>query len=454
LMQHDPDYLRKLGARLLSEANDLKRTPEALGQDLGWAAEDVNAVLGGNRDRATAERLARDMAQFYPISLRDVWIDGDDTDHGVRLMEACASAASARIFDRVDRHGRLSPYYEYRDTAMSRGAPFKPEWILELRQVSDADPRNPDVAYNKGHLMHQATFFVGPVNFYWKTGGECHCAQMNTGDSNYITPFVPHSFTSRDSSQPGLIIAVTYGTMLRQALSDFAHIGAENAETLAGDLRDSQSARRALLARHLLAETLSEKELSQRLTPFGIAEARTDALLGGAEPTLDEIGALAAALNVRTTDVMLTPLRPGEDVVTRHALHTPVRSWPAGNRPSYRFRELARSPHQPQLKGFSIEVLTNSSPELQHGLHQYVYNFGDQAVRLRWNGSRNATLGPGDSAYVQPMVPHAFERANGPGAATLLIVRIPGSLTDAILTEFASLGESRKRAIEETDRWY
>jgi methylphosphonate synthase len=453
-MQHDLDYLRKLGGRLLSEANDLKRTPEALAADLRWNWEDVNAVLGGAGDRATAERLARDMAEFYPISLRDVWVDADDTDHGVRLMEASASAASARIFDRPDRHGGLSPYYEYRDTAMSRGAPFKPEWILELRQVSDADPRNPDVAYNKGHLMHQATFFVGPVNFYWKTGGEYHCAEMNTGDSNYITPFVPHSFTSRDLSQPGLIIAVTYGTMLREALGDFARIGWENAQTLAGDLRDARSARRALLARHLLAETLSAKEFAQRLAPSGIAEPRADALLEGADPTADEIGAMAAALNVRETDIALTPLRPGDDVVTRSALRTPVRTWPDGNRPSYRVRELARSPHQPQLKGFSIEVLASSSPELQHGLHQYVYNFGDAAVRLRWNGSRNATLGPGDSAYVQPMVPHAFERANGHGAAKLLVVRIPGCLTDAVLGEFAALGESRKRAIQETDRWY
>ena len=94
-MQNEFDYLRRLGSRLLSEANDLKRTPEALAQDLGWISAEVKAVLAGERDRAIAERLACDMAAFYPISLRDVWVDTDDTDEGVRLMEARASAASA-----------------------------------------------------------------------------------------------------------------------------------------------------------------------------------------------------------------------------------------------------------------------------------------------------------------------------------------------------------------------
>ena len=67
--------------------------------------------------------------------------------------------------------------------------------------------------------MHQTTFFIGPVNFYWETGGKRYCAEMNTGDSNYITPFVPHSFASRDPEQPGLIIAVTFSGLVGRALT-------------------------------------------------------------------------------------------------------------------------------------------------------------------------------------------------------------------------------------------
>jgi uncharacterized RmlC-like cupin family protein len=452
-MQNDPEHLRRLGARLLSEANDLKRTPEALAHDLHWELADVKAVLAGARDCATAERLAQQMATFYPISLRDVWVEADDTDHGVRVMDAKASAASARIFDRVDRNGLLSPYYEYRDTAMSRSAPFKPEWIMELRHVADNNPNNPDVAYNKGHFMHQATFFIGPVNFYWETGGQRYSAKMNTGDSNYITPFVPHSFASRDSSRDALIIAVTYSTMLREALGDLARIGPDNAETLAGDLRDTRSARAALLARHLAAESLTKQEFEFRLSRSGVEKARSYELLSGAEPKDREIVAMAEALNVRVTDLGLTPLAPGDDVVVRRRTETPIRTFPESNRPHYRLSELARSRHQPQLKGFSIEVLSQSVPDFQHGLHQYVYNFGDHAACLRWNDGRRAVLGPGDSAYVRPMVPHAFELA-GASPANLLVVRVPGSLTDVTLAEFAGLGPSRRRAVYETDRWY
>ena len=34
---------------------------------------------------------------------------------------------------------------------------------------------------------------------------------MNTGDSNYITPYWPHSFTSRDPKQKAYILAITFG---------------------------------------------------------------------------------------------------------------------------------------------------------------------------------------------------------------------------------------------------
>eukprot|EP01050_Picozoa_sp_SAG11_P012331 SAG11_NODE_1364_length_5109_cov_2.966866_7_plen_80_part_00 len=67
-------------------------------------------------------------------------------------------------------------YYAYRDSAMSRLGPFRPEWIEELRVVSDPDPENPDVGYNNGHLMMQTTFFIGPVNFYY---GKPHQRRRN-----------------------------------------------------------------------------------------------------------------------------------------------------------------------------------------------------------------------------------------------------------------------------------
>ena len=196
-------FLRQLGARLLSEANDLKRTPEALADEMDVEPELVHSIIAGKQDGNVVRDFIWKMIETYPISIVDMWMDIDDTTDGALIMRASASLDSARIFDRPDGMGVLSPYYEYRDTAMSRLAPFKPEWIKELRYVDDADPNNPNVVFNKGHLMHQITFFIGAVNFYWEIDGEKFCAEMNTGDSCFITPFIPHSFTGHEQIEKG-----------------------------------------------------------------------------------------------------------------------------------------------------------------------------------------------------------------------------------------------------------
>ena len=136
------------GAHILGEANDLKRTPEALATDLGYSLDQIRSVIAGESDRETAHAVLQALAKVYPVSIADLWVEYDDTDHGVRVVTAAESNDSQRVFDRRDRSGGLSQYYEYRDTAMSRTAPFKPEWIKELRVVADAEPDNPDVAYN------------------------------------------------------------------------------------------------------------------------------------------------------------------------------------------------------------------------------------------------------------------------------------------------------------------
>jgi hypothetical protein len=68
---------------------------------------------------------------------------------------------------------------------MSKLGPFRPERIVELRTVTDKDAYNPDVAYNNGHLLHQTTLFVGPVNFYYELRGKKYCVEANTGTPIY-----------------------------------------------------------------------------------------------------------------------------------------------------------------------------------------------------------------------------------------------------------------------------
>ncbi|MBT5677355.1 MAG: hypothetical protein HOJ07_16835 [Rhodospirillaceae bacterium] len=448
-------HLKMLGRRIWSEANDLKRTPEALANETGVPLETVQAVIAGDADEKVAYQLVKTMVKAYPISLTQLWVERDDTDSGVHVMRGASSQKTSRIFDRRDRDGALTPFYEYRDTAMSRLAPFKPEWIQPIRVVSDADPDNPDVAYNHGHLMHQLTFFIGEVNFYWKQRGKTYCREMNTGNSNYITPYVPHSYTSRNPDKLGLIIAITYGDQVRQSLGDFGHMGSVAADELAGDLRDALGAFGAKLGRQLTAESLGARELVERLDAAGIGRARCEALAAAAAlPTPQELEVLAEALNVRASDLLVSGLGEQEEVVVRTETDSLVRAYPDGNSPTCNLTELARCRHQPNLKGFEMTLLGGAA-EFRHGLHEYMFNYGDTPVSLSWQGGHEAVLDPGDSAYVRPMVAHSLARLPDRDEGHLAVVRTPGALSDAVIDEYASYpAEGRGRASREDRTWF
>jgi methylphosphonate synthase len=451
----ESQLLKQLGARILSEANDLKRTPEALALDMGLEREFVQSIIAGNQNIVQVRDFIWQMENTYPISIADMWLDADDTRDGVLIMREADSSKTSRIFDRPNASGALSPYYEYRDTAMSRIAPFKPEWIKELRTVADADPDNKEVIFNNGHLMHQMTFFIGAVNFYWEINGDKFCVEMNTGDSCYIMPFVPHSFARRDGGNSALIIAVTFAGEVRRAISEIVRLGAPAIDELAGDLRDSSSYASRLKS-YLDAESLTSEDLARHLVLDGILEREASALATGkVEPTSAEASEIAAFLNIRPMDLDVPFLRPQEEVVVRFASETQARAFPAGDNECCQIKDLARTTLQPNLKAFDIQVSAGAKGVFRHGLHEYVYAYGETPISIFWDEDNRCqdVLLPGDSAYIQPMTPHRFECATGDGR--LLCVRVPGRLNNAVLNEYASFPKSmRKRVAEETMRWF
>jgi len=449
-------YLKELGARILGEANDLKRTPEALAQDLGWHLDEVRDVINGAAAPERARELLMTMADIYPISLRDLWVEPDDTDSGVRHMRADESLATSRIFRRIDRSGALTDYYEYRDTALSASAPYKPEWIKELRCVEDSDPNNPDVAYNNGHLMHQMTFFIGQVNFYWETKGKKHCAEITTGDSCYITPFVPHSFTSRNPDEPGLIIAVTYGARVRSALGTLAKLEPGSLAELVGDSRERVHVFATKLKRFRDGASISESELARRLLETGITENRAHGLSCGQEfPDADERVAIAGTLGIHESDLAIKEMPSESEVAVRHAADTRARPYPDSNRPAYTLKELAQTIHQPCLRGFDIEFSEGQGAEswFSHVLHEYAYNYGTQDVILHWGEKgRQAILAPGDSAYIRPTTKFRY---SGPEEAHIATVRVPGEMTEEMLAELSCYNPNeRARVVGESNVWF
>ena len=252
--------LMRFGRYFLGLINDLKRRPEDAAKDLNVSLEDVMDIIEGRKE-ISPEIIMR-AKKIWPVSSRDFYLIDDDCPNGIKIMRAEDSAKSSRVMERGG-----SPYYQYRDTAVSSVGLFRPEWIEQLCVVADNDPNNATVQWNKGHFMHQFTYFIGDVNYYYVgPDGKKKVAIMNTGDSVYGTPFRPHSFTTRKgSSKNGLILALTYGNQLAgDTQQELSVMDKELGMPFLLDFSSRKKAFGALLNFHMACASLSFEELSKR----------------------------------------------------------------------------------------------------------------------------------------------------------------------------------------------
>lgn len=440
------------GENLRAILNDLKRRPEDAAAELGVPLPEIEDIIGGKQSLPPG--LVEKAVAAWPISPREFYLLEDDAPSGVRIHRAADSERSSRVMSRAG-----ADYYEYRDTAMSSLAQFRPEWIKELCIVDDDDPENDMVQWNNGHFLHQFTYFVGPVNFYYRgADGAKQVAVMHTGDSMYISPFVPHSFASRrtEERELGVILALTYGDKLGgETRQEVSALGAELAGGLALDFSDRGRAFGSLLRFHRDGASLTPEELASR---SGVERERIDRLESGDEqPTTDELDRLAAGLRVSARDLSVPELDEDPVLVQSYA---DARRWRyPENDPAYEIVELTPVKSMPFSKGLEVNVLRDGDgePDLRAGLHQYLYNVGDQPVALDWriNGEQcHDTLHPGDSAYVKPSVPHAFRGRGG----KVLVLRIGGRITgdgQMELSRILATGEENlRRVVGETKQWY
>ncbi len=209
-------YLKNVGAKLLSLLNGVKQTVPAFAKLYGLNVDELAAVTRGEIGPTAAVRAA--VEKHRPLRVRDLYSKElqsqfpvpDDTKDGVVICKAGQTKATERTTSRGPEGNKVL-FYTYADAAMSTTSLFRPEWISEhfVHDGLDAEG-TPDWAYNHGHFENQITYFIGPVNFHWISNGKKYVRQMNTGDTNYITPFVPHTFSTREEGV-GLILAVTYG---------------------------------------------------------------------------------------------------------------------------------------------------------------------------------------------------------------------------------------------------
>jgi len=438
--------LIKSGKNFLGILNDIKRRPEDAARELKVSLDEINSILSGKKELSAD--IIEKATKIWPVNARDFYIIHDDCPQGIKIMRSEESKQSSRIMERAGH-----PYYEYRDTAMSKTAPFRPEWIMELCSVDDNDPRNKLVQWNNGHFLHQFTYFIGEVNFYYiDSDGGKKVAVMNTGDSMYITPFVSHSFASRNGAkQPGLILALTYGSKItgdiQQELSTLLNLGQE----FALDFSTVEKSTSALLKYFREISSLSLDEISKRanIPTNKIVEFES----GKTTPSNIDLQNLAKALTANLRDLLPND-KTENKVIVKH--HDEGKKWFYPNQThAYEFVELANTTTLPYSKSFEIKInnVDNNELDLRAGLHQYVYNIGNNTITINWvlDGQIfSEKIHPNDSLCIKPFVEHNFR-----GEGKLLVLRIGGKIVGDSQRELSFVGkENTKRAISETMQWF
>ena len=440
---------RRIGLNFLSILNDIKRRPEDAAKELGVSTQEINEIISGKKELSF--EIVKRATEIWPLNFRDFFLISDDTTNGVKIMRMEESEKSKRTMLRAEK-----PYYEYRDTAMSRVALFRPEWIEELCIVDDNNPENPFAQWNDGHFMHQFTYFIGDVNYYYKgPDGEKKIAVTKTGDSVYGTPFRPHTFTTRHGAiKNGLILALTYGNKLAaDTQQELAAIGDELGIQFHLDFTTRENAFSSLLKFYIDASSLTISELSNRTK---ISKNILEQYVNNSSsvPSLEEITKIATALNIQTRD-LLPPDTIEEKVLVRNHDDAPRWLYPDSTQ-MYELVELVNSKNLPDSKALELTIRSpdlDDILDLKMGLHQYIYNVGDTTISFTWEHNEKKyceQINPGDSIYIKPFIPHNFRQRG-----KILVLRIGSRITGDAQREFSCFDKhDAKRAIQETQMWF
>ena len=240
--------------------NDLKRRPSDAAKDLNISTTKINNILD-NKTKLSF-KIINKAVKVWPVNFGDFFLFNDDTIKDFKIMRRSKSDLSKRVMERGGKS-----YYLYKDTIMSKISPFRPELITELVVVKNNDPNNKSVKFNNGHFLHQFTYFIGPVNFYYIQNNKKKVERMNTGDSMYISPYVSHSFTTRKNSKNelGKILALTYSDKLdNETLNELCAIGFELSKKYKLNLKNKTKSFWTNLDYFLRNSSISKEEFKKK----------------------------------------------------------------------------------------------------------------------------------------------------------------------------------------------
>ena len=78
--------INSLGKRILSEANDLKRTVNALADDIDIDENFLIRIINGECELKESYEIIRKMGTIYPIDISDLYLLDDDCEHSVKFI--------------------------------------------------------------------------------------------------------------------------------------------------------------------------------------------------------------------------------------------------------------------------------------------------------------------------------------------------------------------------------
>ncbi|MBS3105401.1 hypothetical protein J4234_04040 [Candidatus Woesearchaeota archaeon] len=396
--QNGIPYLSNAGTKLLNMLNGVKHTVPSFARIHGLDPIVLAAVTNGGIGPTSEVRAA--IERHYPLRVRDIYPREhqdkfpipDDTLDGVVIYRAAQTKKTERDTFRGPESGKVR-FYTYADTAMSTTSLFRPEWIAERFVHDGVDAESaPDWAFNKGHFEHQMTYFIGPVNFHWINNGRKNVVQMDTGDTNYITPFVPHTFTTRREGQ-GLILAVTYG---------------------------------GAIATEAYQSKIQQKSLDDYIKSLKIGGSRMPEITGTL--ATDELGG----------------------VIVRHRKDARRSEGSTGNIDEL----MSNVPFQPQPRALEYKIGNDSQNfrSMKADVERWGYNIGTAPILIEW-ASHSSRLNPGDSFFIQKGVEHSF---GGKGKILVMEIKPESSnpLEELALINRYSGRRGLERVHSENTQWF
>jgi len=421
--------------------NDLKRRPEDAAKDLNVSKTKIDNILAGKE--SIDFDLMQKAVKIWPVNYSDFFYIEDDTSDGFKIFKNSESNTSQRT---MHRNGK--PYYLYKDTVMSKISPFRPEWIQQLTIVDDLNPENEKVKFNNGHFLHQFTYFIGPVNFYYMDGKKKKVAPMNTGDSMYISPYVPHTFTTRKNPENklGHILALTYSDKVdSESLNELTAIGYDLVKKLKLNLNDEFEAFKSVLNYHMKMSSLTNENFIEREN-FDIEKIiRRNSL-----PNIEELKEISKILNINIRD-LLPPIKEHSIKIKKYKDNLKW-NYPSNKEKFYNFVELTNLPQLPTSKAYELNVISDKENNISFEIpsHQYIYNIGDTDCIIKINEKINKNFEPGDSIYIKPNLKHKFIKKS-----KLLVLRIGGKISGDILNQLSMISEDNlKRTIDDNLPWF